>query len=309
MAATTPTTPLARPSPAHAEIPGEPLRAAAAGVAAGPSASTAVPSQAQVQPHAPASGLSQHLYILTGASRGLGLAMARQLLLPGHRLLCLSRKVNADLQRQATAAGVELEQWAQDLSLAGEAAVRLETWLAGLQQRRPAASVTLVNNAAMIPHIGPLADLPVNDITQALRVGIEAPMQLTAAFLRGTRGWRTERRVLNISSGLGRRPMASQAAYCAVKAGIDHFTRSLALEEVLQPGGAKVCALAPGVVDTDMQVQMRAADADDFPDRARFEKLKAEGQLTSPEAAAARILAYLTRADYGNQPVADIREI
>ena len=102
--------------------------------------------------------------------------------------------------------------------------------------------------------------------------------------------------------------MASQTAYCAVKAGMDHFTRCLALEEELKPQGAKVCSLAPGVIDTDMQVQLRGAQANDFPDQPRFAQLKERGLLSSPQEAAASVLAYLARADFGSQPVADVRE-
>ena len=72
-----------------------------------------------------------------------------------------------------------------------------------------------------------------DDLARALRVGLEAPMQLTAAFLGATDAWTVPRKVLNISSGLGRRAMASQAAYCAAKAGMDHFTRCVALDEAL----------------------------------------------------------------------------
>ncbi len=70
--------------------------------------------------------LAQDLTILTGASRGMGLALARQLMRPGHLLLCLSRHVNPELEHEARAAGVHLEQWAQDLGDAGEAVERLE---------------------------------------------------------------------------------------------------------------------------------------------------------------------------------------
>ena len=102
--------------------------------------------------------------------------------------------------------------------------------------------------------------------------------------------------------------MASQSAYCAIKAGMDHFTRCLALEEELKPQGAKVCSLAPGVIDTDMQVQLRGADTQAFPDQPRFAQLKERGLLSSPEEAARSVLAYLARADFGSQPVADVRE-
>ena len=249
----------------------------------------------------------RHLYILTGASRGMGLALAGQLLAPGHVLLTLSRGTSDALARQAQAAGAALTQWPADLSDGAAASGRLAEWLAAFGPG-DFASATLINNAGAIPAIVPLRDAQAPDLAAALRVGLEAPMQLTAAFLGATRGWRGARRVLNISSGLGRRPMASQSAYCAAKAGMDLFTRCVALDEAGQPNGARVCALAPGVIDTGMQAQLRGADAAAFPDRGNFEQLQQGGALTTPEEAARRVLAYLARADFGQHPVADVRE-
>ncbi|MGH8458534.1 MAG: SDR family NAD(P)-dependent oxidoreductase, partial [Nevskiales bacterium] len=188
---------------------------------------------------------------------------------------------------------------------------RLEDWLQDSKEGQDGsawASVTLINNAGVIPRIGPLSEAEAGDLARALRVGLEAPMLLTAVFLRATEGWRAQRKVLNISSGLGRRAMASQAAYCAAKAGMDHFTRCVALEEALKANGAQVCSLAPGVIDTDMQEQLRGADPAAFPDQGNFARLKSGGQLTSPEEAANRVLAYLARPDFGAQPVADVRD-
>lgn len=251
--------------------------------------------------------MTQHLFILTGASRGMGLAMAQQLLAPGHTLLCLSRHTSDALAAQVASSACVLIQWSQDLAEGAAASARLADWLA-TQAAKAYASATLINNAGVIPRIGPVRDADAADLAHALRVGLEAPMQLTAAFLHATAQWPAARKVLNISSGLGRRAMASQAAYCTAKAGLDHFTRCLALEEALKPGGAKVCALAPGVIDTDMQLQLRGADAAAFPDRASFVGLKERGLLTSPDAAAAQVLAWLQRTDFGDNPVADVRD-
>lgn len=251
--------------------------------------------------------MTQHLFILTGGSRGMGLAMARKLLKPGNTLLCISRKANETLAAQAKMAGTTLEQWTQDLSRSADTSARLEQWLRE-QAHAGFATAVLINNAGMIPRIGPLSEADADDLKQGLRVGLEAPMQLTAAFLRATANWQARRKVLNISSGLGRKAMASQSIYCAAKAGMDHFTRCLALEEALKPNGAAVCSLAPGVIDTDMQVQLRGADATAFPDQQNFINLKDKGQLTSPDEAAARILAYLARPEFGSQPVADVRD-
>src|SRR3990167_2386922 len=247
-----------------------------------------------------------HLTILTGASRGMGLAMAQQLLKSGNTLVCIARSTNADLAIEAKAAGVTIEQWQQDLSQGEQAAHKLQAWLQA-QGPQAFASATLINNAGMIPQIAPLSHSNVDDLATALRVGLEAPMQLTAAFLGATDSWTVPRKVLNISSGLGRRAMASQAAYCAAKAGMDHFTRCVALEEAHKPGGAKICSLAPGVIDTDMQAQLRGADAAAFPDRTSFVSLKDQGLLASPEAAATQVLSWLRRNDFGVNPVADVR--
>jgi len=250
--------------------------------------------------------MQQQITILTGASRGMGLAMAEQLLQPGALLLCISRQSNASLDTLAAQRGAKLEQWQADLADAAQVATRLVAWL---HAQNPAVlqSATLINNAGVISALAPLRDGQSADLANALRVGLEAPLLLCAAFLDATRHWTVPRKVLNISSGLGRRAIASSASYCAAKAGMDHFSRSLAMEEALQVNGAKVCSLAPGVIATDMQVQLRSADPLAFPDIGNFQAMHERGMLSSPVEAAARILAFLERPDFGAEPVADVR--
>ena len=103
--------------------------------------------------------------------------------------------------------------------------------------------------------------------------------------------------------------MAGQATYCAAKAGMDQMlSRAIALDQAELANGARIVALAPGVIDTDMQVQLRGADGAGFPDQGNFIRLKESGQLTSSHDAAARVIAYLQRKDFGTSPVADVRE-
>jgi benzil reductase ((S)-benzoin forming) len=241
--------------------------------------------------------MKQHLYIVTGASRGLGRAMAEQLVASGATVLGLSR--------QAPPSG--FEQWACDLADPVPVAQRLGAWLGGFEASR-FSSANLINNAAILTEPAPLAEVDLIALSQAARVGLEAPLVLTAAFLRATRAWPGQRRVLHISSGLGRRGMASSGPYCAVKAGLDNLARAQSLEEALQANGARVCSLAPGIIDTDMQVQLRGADAKAFPDRDTFVQFKSGGKLDSPAAAAAKVLACLHRADFGSNSVGDVRD-
>jgi NAD(P)-dependent dehydrogenase (short-subunit alcohol dehydrogenase family) len=167
----------------------------------------------------------------------------------------------------------------------------------------------LINNAGAIGHLGPVDDAPADSLLQGLAINLQAPVLLSSVFLKHTRTWHLPRKILNISSGLGRRPMAASALYCAGKAGLDHFTRCLALDEALHANPAKVVSLAPGVIDTDMQTDLRSAKGAGFPDQHMFVQMKNNGALTTPAVAAAHILAYLQRPDFGSNPVADVRDI
>ncbi|MBK9246059.1 MAG: SDR family NAD(P)-dependent oxidoreductase [Burkholderiales bacterium] len=247
------------------------------------------------------------LVILTGASRGLGRAMAERLLAGDRALLTISRRPDPSLDAQAKACGAHLEQWALDLAHDIGAAARLEAWL-GRQDAARFGAATLINNAGLLGRVGPLQDADAENIAAALRVGLEAPALLAGAFLRATDGWRLPRKVLNISSGAGRRAIAGWSVYCAAKAGLDQLSRVMAEDEARRPNGARVVSLAPGVIDTDMQAELRAADAAGFPDQPRFREMKAGGALTSPGDAADRVLVYLARPDFGANPVADVRD-
>ncbi|MBL8349279.1 MAG: SDR family NAD(P)-dependent oxidoreductase [Burkholderiaceae bacterium] len=251
---------------------------------------------------------SRHLYIVTGSSRGLGAALVAQLLQPGHVVLGMARRFNDALQAQADASGAALTQWPVDLAEPLMPAERLAAWL-GEFDAAPPASATLINNAGLVGLPAPLGEVPLAELSQALRAGLEAALLLTSGFLRATGGWAaTDRRVMNISSGLGRRAMAGSAAYCAAKAGMDHFSRAVALEQAAQANGARIVSIAPGVIDTEMQAQLRGADATRFPERERFAQLHAQGLLTSPADGASQLLARLQHADFGREPIADIRD-
>lgn len=234
-----------------------------------------------------------HLYIVTGSSRGLGAALAAQLHAAQHQVLGIARHTQP--------AGT-FEQWSADLADPLPTAERLKNWLQ--DPARPAwHSATLINNAALLTEPGPLVRADAHALSAALRVGLEAPALLSRAFLAGTGGV-ARRRILNISSGLGRRAMAGLASYCAVKAGLDHLSRALALEEP----GVGIVSIAPGVIDSDMQQQLRGANPAHFSDQERFQQLNDNGQLQSAEATAAALLRYLERSDYGSTVIADIRE-
>jgi NAD(P)-dependent dehydrogenase (short-subunit alcohol dehydrogenase family) len=251
--------------------------------------------------------MASTLTIVTGSSRGLGAAMLRRLMAPGAVLIGVARRSDPALDAEAAVQGARLDQWTHDLAESLPLAQRLRERLGGFAPDQ-FDRATLINNAGVVSSPAPVSDIALAETAAALRAGLEATVLLSAAFLDATRAWTGARRLLNISSGLGRRGMAGSAAYCAAKAGMDNFSRAVALEEAARPNGARVVSLAPGVIDTDMQVQLRSADPARFAERAAFLKLKETGQLLSPEAAATRVLAWLEQPAFGEQPVADVRD-
>src|SRR5262245_25545639 len=184
-----------------------------------------------------------HLAIVTGASRGLGLAVAEQLLDRKCHVLALSRHPNTSLETHASKRMRHNAQWAVDVS-ATDVASRLEAWLCRLSTDAFERAV-LINNAAIVGRVGPLDRSDAASLAEVLRVNLEAPAVLCAAFLRATRSWRAERRIVNVSSGAARIAIAGWAAYCAAKAGLDHLSRVMALDEQRLPNPARIVSWPP----------------------------------------------------------------
>ena len=148
------------------------------------------------------------LFIVTGSSRGMGEAIAQALLQADHVVLGIARHESAALSITAKNRGVELLQWQADLSQPLAVATRLREWLQGQEAGR-FERIHLINNAALITPPGPLENCTLEALSGMARVGLEAVLLLSAAFLQGSKSWTAGRRILNISSGLGRRDRKS----------------------------------------------------------------------------------------------------
>ncbi|MCV6798307.1 SDR family oxidoreductase [Achromobacter ruhlandii] len=248
--------------------------------------------------------MSDTIAILTGASRGIGAAMARGLAKPGTRLITLARREDPELATYARSQDVQLEQLSVDLSdlAAAEAAARRICDTLPRDARR----YLLINNAGTVhPVSGTDALIDGPAIAAAFNLNVTAVMLLTARFLAAVEDLKADRRVLNISSGAGRNPNAGWGVYCATKAALDMYSRVVKQEQ--GENGARVVSLAPGIVDTDMQAAIRSSDPKSFPALAKFQDFHATGKLSSPANVASRILAYLDRDDFGATEIDDIR--
>lgn len=232
--------------------------------------------------------------IVSGHSRGLGAAIAAELLARGIAVLGLARQPNAVLQ---TAFPALLKQ--HDIDLADTAA--LQAWLHGPGLPDfidPGDDAMLINNAGTVHPMGALGQLPIADIGMAVALNVTAPLMLAAAF--AAQKCR-QHRILHISSGAGRDAYPGWGVYCATKAALDHHARATAQD---QSAGVRICSLAPGVIDTDMQADLRAVAVERFPLREDFHAMRRDGRLSTPAACAARLVDFAMAADFGVMPVA-----
>lgn len=241
--------------------------------------------------------------IVTGHTRGLGEALAQLLLQRDIEVLGLGRGAHVEL------ASRHPERFSQAVvDLADPTA--LERWLAGGALDAfalGAQCVLLFNNAGTVEPIAPLGAQDPLAIARAVTLNVAAPLMLANALAAAPAlGAGASRRIVHISSGAGRNAYAGWSVYCATKAALDHHARAIALDA---PTGVRICSIAPGVIDTGMQETIRATSVDQFPMRERFEQLKQNGLLSTPESAARQLIDYALSEAFGSAPVTDVREL
>jgi NAD(P)-dependent dehydrogenase (short-subunit alcohol dehydrogenase family) len=239
--------------------------------------------------------------IVTGHTRGLGASLAEQLLKRNVAVLGLSRARHATLKTRFPILLEEIE-----LELADPAQVT--QWLATDALRsffNGAERVLLINNAGTVQPIGPMEGQHAADIATAVSLNVTTPLILAAAVTAASAG-AADRRIVHISSGAARSAYPGWSIYCATKAALDHHARAVALDA---NRALRICSLAPGVIDTNMQAEIRGSGAEQFPLREKFEDLKRNGQLSTPEQCATQLLDYAFSDAFGQTPVADIREV
>lgn len=241
-----------------------------------------------------------NLYIVTGTTQGLGAALAEQIAQDaGNELIAMARDSEGPIR-----GGFRIQADLADAKSLDAACDRLDQRLHGKRY----AKAVLINNAGIISPLGPLDQVEADELERNLVVNLVAPMLLMRRFLRAT-GDVALRRIINISSGAARRPFFGWSAYCAAKAGLDMASRCVALEAETRNQHVEVVSLAPGVIDTSMQVIVRGASAEQFVDVERFRQMKAEGALRPAADVAADILRLEASGKFKGEAVQDLRQI
>lgn len=196
------------------------------------------------------------IVVLTGATRGLGLAMARRLMADGHTVAGCGRDPGriAAMQREAGSPHTFEVVEVSDVRA-------VSAWAARVMDRLGPPDL-LLNNAAVTVEPAPLWEIAEADFSRVVDVNIKGTANTIRVFLpamiRAGRGV-----VVNFSSGWGRTTDARVAPYCATKWAVEGLTQALAQE---LPAGLAAVALNPGIIRTDMLQQCFGAGAADYPE-------------------------------------------
>lgn len=243
-------------------------------------------------------------YIVTGTSKGLGEAIVRELLQPENELICLSRKENTQLNQEAKEKGVPFTFYSCDVSQNEQ----VKTILSQIFERHDfssADSMTLINNAGIVEPIETIGKTDSEALDLNISINLIAPIILTNWFIHAFSDYSIEKIIVNITSGAARNPYHGWAAYCSSKAGLDMFTKTVSIEQNKATHPVKVMAFSPGVMDTEMQGQIRSSSEESFAEVNRFRELDNKGMLRSPEFVANKLIALITN-DFNSGAIYDI---
>jgi NAD(P)-dependent dehydrogenase (short-subunit alcohol dehydrogenase family) len=198
--------------------------------------------------------------VLTGATRGLGRALAQRFAGLGHTVLGCGRSRPA-LEELRETLGEPHRFDVVDVASASE----VDAWARSLLARHPAPDL-LLNNAGLINGSVPLWQVPAPEFSQVVDVNVKGTFHAIRAFLPAMLE-RGRGVVVNFSSGWGRSTSPEMAPYCATKWAVEGLTRALAQE---LPGGLAAVALNPGVIHTDMLVACFGQSAKSYPGPAKW---------------------------------------
>lgn len=216
------------------------------------------------------------LVVITGASSGLGLAMAEAVPFPA-RVVSVSRsRPPSEGIEHVTADLSDPSAWPTVVERIGDL----------LTKEQPERFV-FVHNAGTLEPIGFAGETEPDAYRANVLLNSAAGQVLGHGVLSCLAGRPGTHDIVMITSGAAHTPYTGLSAYGAGKAALDQWVRTAGAEQQ-ERGGVRVSAIAPGVVATAMQVALRATDPRDLPAVDRFRTIHADGTLTEPGVAARR---------------------
>ncbi len=230
--------------------------------------------------------------VVTGASKGLGEALSYEAVNRGYKVHCISRSINEGLAELD-----QVEYYPFDLTNLEEIPGLVKDIYKHLKN---CEELYVIHNAGMVGPIKPVEQCDPNELFINHTLNLTAPMIFTSELIKRSLSLKAKKRIMNISSGAARSPIASWSAYCSSKAGLDMFTRTVALEQDECKYPWELVAMAPGIVDTGMQAEIRSARPEEFSRLEDFINYKETNKLSKPDDVAKKLIDYILSDKFEN---------
>jgi len=169
--------------------------------------------------------------------------------------------------------------------------------------------IVLINNAGQIGDIKPVGNTNNQSIADLFTVNVTAPSILMNKFIQTYGALPVQKTILNVSSGAGKNAIEGWAAYCGSKAALDLFSLTVFEEQKKASYPVQVYSVAPGVVDTQMQAEIRNSNETDFSRHEHFVNLKKNNELTSPDEVAEKYLHILNHTEKFPNCIFSLRDL
>ncbi|WP_053220495.1 (S)-benzoin forming benzil reductase [Virgibacillus senegalensis] len=232
------------------------------------------------------------LAIVTGASRGLGAALAKRLLLQGTSVIGISRQNNQELQELAEEKKVSYEHLYCDLEDLAHVE-KIFTQVGDKVFQGKYEVVYLINNAGVVSPIDTAGNYDAASLSKHVHINQLAPMTTTNVLIAKAEKTSIPFVIVNVTSGAASRSVYGWSAYSSTKAALNRFTQTVALEQEAKKTGNKAILYDPGKMDTDMQGTIRSSTEDQFLDVEQFKQLKRANELRGAEIVADHLVSVL----------------
>ncbi|MDF7817430.1 SDR family NAD(P)-dependent oxidoreductase [Runella sp. MFBS21] len=249
--------------------------------------------------------MSKRIIFITGSSRGIGKAVTVHFLTYSPQDLVVGTARTAPDESWAKANFIGIQE---DLSDLEGCENTMKHWTQ-IVEDNATASLVFINNAGRLGEIEPSFHVPAADLAKTIFLNMTAPMILQNYLVSLAVAKNIPLEVVNISSGAAKHEYYGWSGYCSTKAGFLMASQVLALEISQLHHPVKVWNLAPGVVNTAMQDEIRSRTPEQFAEVERFKALYAEGKLRSPESVATFIDKALGNEKFQNGGFYDIRDL
>lgn len=243
------------------------------------------------------------LAVITGVSRGLGASLANLLLESGIDVLGISRSENRHLPTTAKENNRYYRHFACDVSdipQLEETARLIDEEIRVRNAEQEIETIFVLNNAGVVHPVNQSQHVKSEELIAHMMINSIAPMVLTNHFLKKQKELQIPLVIANVSSGAADNPVYGWSAYCSAKASLNMYTKTVALEQEELKTGNRIIAFSPGIMDTDMQTEIRSSTKDQFAEIEKFKDYKANNSLRQTDLVAGVLIDIMTDEDVRN---------